>query len=106
MSVFDMWPPAGVAEYNSRKVGLLEHEDGLISTVAVRDGEGALKPFETMVQSRRYDLEPVVVQIYDTKEEAEAGHLKWVALFTGPDGALPAELVEVLNIAPKRVKRI
>lgn len=55
---------------------------------------GADKPYETAVVHPRYNAgELVIVELYDTKEEAQAGHDRWVARMTASE--LPKELVDV-----------
>ena len=86
--------------YNSRKVGRDETPHGFVSTVCVSDG---VKPYETAVQDSRYAHPStgadsmVIVENYDTIEEAKAGHAKWVAKMTGPREALPFNLIDCGN---------
>ena len=81
-----------VGNYEDRVVGRHEYDHGFISTAAVTDGE---KPYETAVSDSRYEDDrgdtstTLVVESYDTKDAAEAGHESWVRLMTGdapPDG--------------------
>jgi hypothetical protein len=55
-------------------------EDWLVDTAAIND---STKPFETAVQSPHYnDGKMVIVELYDTKDEAQKGHDKWVNKMT------------------------
>lgn len=77
--------------YEDRKVARFEQGDVLVSTARVSD---SLQPFETAVAHPDYNNgKLVIVQMYDTKEEASIGHNKWVKLMTSDN--LPDELVDV-----------
>jgi hypothetical protein len=70
--------------YADRKVGRDSYPHGWISTAAVSDGA---KPYETAVNDSRYsrangEKEMVIVDAYDTIEDARAGHAKWLAAMT------------------------
>lgn len=65
--------------------------DWLVDTAAVTDSE---QPFETAVQHPRYNEGAIViVELYDTREEALAGHERWVKTMTAKK--LPATLKDV-----------
>ncbi len=86
--------------YDQRKVGRTDTPFGFISTAMVVDGA---KPFETAVADSRYadsergSSEMVIVENYDTREEAETGHKKWVATMAAERAKLPFELVDCNN---------
>ncbi len=69
----------GMADnYEDRKVDRYEKNGLMVDTCSVTDGN---KPFETAVESPEYNNgKMVIVQSYDTIEEAKEGHLKWVDL--------------------------
>lgn len=78
--------------YEQRKVANYEGEGGLeIDTAAVTDSR---KPYETGILHPQYNSGAwVIVELYDTKEEARAGHDKWVKIMTAD--ILPAALRDV-----------
>lgn len=82
--------------YDSRKVGRDDFDWGFVSTCSVTDGE---KPYETAVAHNEYrDAgNMVIVEHYDTKDEAAAGHAKWVQTMTTEP--LPEKLVDCANAA-------
>ena len=90
--MFDFLGMAG--NYEDRKVDL--HTDGddiMVSTVYVTDGR---KDYETAVQHPEYNNGGmVIVECYDTKEEAQAGHNNWVIAIR--DEPLPDKLVDCKN---------
>ena len=74
----------------SRKVATTEIGGAVIDTCAVTD---SARPFETGIQHPEYNGGKwVIVELYDTKGEAELGHKKWVELFSG--NKLPPRLVD------------
>jgi hypothetical protein len=87
-----------MGNYETRKVGNDKFDWGFVSTCRVSDGR---KPYETAVEHNRYVRadgkrdEMCIVENYDTREEAEKGHAKWVAAMTGKD--LPATLTDCCN---------
>lgn len=79
--------------YEARKVGRDNFDWGFVSSCRVSDGA---KPYETAVKHSRYRSDGmVIVEAYETKEEALAGHKKWVKKMTGKK--LPAKLVDCNN---------
>lgn len=75
--------------YEERKVKNYTSDDLNIDTCAVSDSD---KPYETGIQHPLYNEGKwVIVELYDTKEEAEVGHDKWVKIMT------KNELPEVLK---------
>lgn len=76
--------------YEQRKIGRFDADWGFVSTAYVNDAD---KPYETAVKHRDYNGgKMVIVEPYDTREEALAGHGRWTAAMTGP--ALPDKLVD------------
>jgi len=62
----------------------------IVDTCAVTDAE---QPFETGVSHPAYnDREWVIVEMYDTEEQARQGHDKWVATMTAE--SLPETLID------------
>lgn len=81
--------------YDSRKIDRYDDEDkGLcIDTCRVSDGE---QDYETAVAHPEYhDGKFVIVEAYDTPEEAQIGHNKWIDIMTAEN--LPEELVDCCN---------
>jgi hypothetical protein len=77
--------------YEQRKVARDELEDTIIDTVLVTD---SLQPYETAISHAKYNNgDWIVVEMYDTKEEANLGHDRWVKIMTNDN--LPDELVDV-----------
>lgn len=87
--MFSFYQMAG--NYEDRKVGRDDFDWGFVSTAEVCDG---VKPYETVVEHNRYG-KMVIVENYDTKEEAQQGHTKWVNTMTSDD--LPKVLVDCNN---------
>lgn len=82
-----------MGNYDSRKVGRDDYDWGFISTCRVTDGR---KPYETAVEHAEYNGgSMVIVECYDSKEEAEKGHAKWVKTMTAKN--LPAALRDCAN---------
>lgn len=84
-----------MAPYEERVVDHFEKDDLIIDTAAVNDGD---YPFETGITwpSEYPDSDGwVIVEAYNTREEAQAGHDKWVATMTSP--TLPDELRDCSN---------
>ena len=84
-----------VAAHSERVVAHFEADGLVVDTAAVNDGR---QPFETGIKwpSEYPDSKGwVIVEAYATKEEAQAGHDKWVAILTSPD--LPEALDDCSN---------
>lgn len=80
-----------MSNYEARKVARFEEGDLLISTARVTD---STHPFETAVGHPSYNQgELVIVELYETRADAEAGHARWVKTMTAPK--LPASLQDV-----------
>lgn len=88
--MFNFFSMAG--NYEQRKVDNFEGDNGLVvDTVAVTDSR---KSYETGILHPAYNGgDWVIVDLYDTKKEAQAGHDKWVAIMTAEK--LPEKLVDV-----------
>lgn len=80
--------------YESRKVGRDEFDWGFVSTCSVPDGDHL---YETGVSHDKFreDGNLIIVEAYDTKEDAIAGHKKWVKVMTSQE--LPEELIDCKN---------
>jgi hypothetical protein len=69
-----------MGNYEDRKVDNFKNEDVEVDTCSVTDGE---HDYETAVSHFQYnDKQWVIVESYDTKEEAQEGHNKWVEVMT------------------------
>lgn len=90
--VFDFFKDIG--NYKDRVVANFQDKKGLsVDTSRVSDGS---HPFETGVKHPRYyEGHWIIVQAYDTKEEAKAGHEVWVSLMTAKE--LPKVLKDCQN---------
>ena len=67
-------------DYETRKVARWDNEAGdkFVSTASVDDSK---QPYETAIRHPQYnDGKVIIVGIYNTKEEALAGHKDWVQL--------------------------
>lgn len=85
----------GANNHDERCVARLENPDArlLVSTVRVNDGD---HPYETAIAHPEYNRGAmVIVEAYDTREEAAAGHERWVAAMTAP--TLPESLADCRN---------
>ena len=79
--------------YDSRKVARFEDGEITVSTASVTDGSS---PFETAISHPEYnDNNWVIVDKYNTVEEARQGHDKWVTVITTKP--LPEKLVDCAN---------
>jgi hypothetical protein len=88
--MFDKWIGM-MGNYEFRKVALDKFGWGMVSTAMVMDGR---MPYETAVEHNLYG-DMVIVEAYQTKEEAAIGHAKWVATMTADQ--LPDKLVDCNN---------
>jgi hypothetical protein len=79
-------PPTPIARYTKG--------DAFVSTIGdVSDGE---KPYETALQHPDYNNgKIIIVEKYDTEEEALEGHGKWTDLLV--TGNLPEEITDCSN---------
>lgn len=77
--------------YEDRKVDSYEEGGVFVSTCSVTDSE---KPYETAIGHPAYNAgELIIVELYDTKAEAQEGHDRWVQIMTKKD--LPDELIDI-----------
>ena len=77
--------------YEDRKVACYKQDDVFISTAAITDSD---QPYETAIGHPKYnDAKLIIVEMYDTKGEAQAGHKRWVTTMTGEQ--LPSVLKDV-----------
>jgi len=89
--MFDFLSMAG--NYESRAVDRYEACGMIIDTARVTDSN---KSYETGICHPEYNNgDWVIVEVYDTKEEAKEGHSKWVAKMTSAN--LPASLKDCQN---------
>ena len=80
-----------MGNYEERLVSNSEIGNAIIDTCMVTD---SFKPYETAIKHPCYrEGEYVVVELYDTKEEASDGHKEWVDLFSKE--TLPSQLIDV-----------
>jgi hypothetical protein len=79
------------APYEERRIGRLEQGNLVVSTAAVND---SLHPFETAVKHPAFNGGKwIIVETYDDRDSARAGHDKWTDIMTRPE--LPAQLHDV-----------
>lgn len=75
--------------YEDRKVARWEKEDATIDTCKVSDSKS---PYETGIRCNRYnDNHWIIVEEYNTLEEAKEGHNKWIETMKNP----PSQLQDV-----------
>lgn len=82
-----------MGNYDDRKVDRYDDEQTglMVSTVMVTDSD---QPYETAVRHQRYnDNKMVIVEMYESKEEAQTGHDKWVKTMTSKK--MPTQLEDV-----------
>jgi hypothetical protein len=80
-----------MGNYKERCVGNYKKDDLFISTAAVYDSK---QPYETAIGHPKYNNgDLIIVEMYDSKKDAEAGHKRWIALMT--DKKLPDKLKDV-----------
>ena len=93
MEMFSWLTDGTIGSYKSRAVARYgeNHDDLVIDTCEVYDGA---QPFETGIKTPRYPGW-CIVEAYDTREEAQAGHDRWVATMTGPNA--PERLHDCAN---------
>jgi hypothetical protein len=91
MGMFDYFEM--LSNYEQRKVDRYEGDNFSIDTCSVSDGA---KQYETAIGHPDYNFGSwIVVEAYDTIDEAQIGHDKWVAIMnTEP---LPDKLVDCAN---------
>lgn len=77
--------------YEGRKVARYDKDGVFVDTALVTD---ATQPYETAVQHPSYnDNKLIIVELYDTKEEAKEGHNRWVKTMTSDE--LPDKIKDV-----------
>ena len=76
-----------VGNYEQRVVDNHTCDDYIVDTAAVND---SAQPYETGIKATEYNNgDWIIVELYDTKSEAIAGHSKWVeAMKEGPPDTL------------------
>lgn len=96
MGMFDFLFMAG--DYDQRAVARYEEGDVFVDTCRVYDSD---QPYETAVSHPKYnDNKLIIVQLYDTKEEAQAGHDFWVKTMTSE--SLPDTIEDVSTAKIKK----
>jgi len=77
--------------HEERCVGTYDKDGVFVDTSLVTD---AHKPYETGIEHPLYnDGVMIIVEYYDTKEDAAEGHERWVKLLTSKE--LPSQIVDV-----------
>ena len=72
-----------ISNYESRAIDRYEDDSLIIDTCSVTD---ANQPYETGICHPAYNNgDWVIVEMYDTREEAQAGHDRWVKTMTMKD---------------------
>ena len=80
-----------LGNYDDRMVARHETDGLLVDTCMVTDSDS---PYETAVCHPEYNNDSlVIVELYETEEDAQAGHDRWVAIMTADK--LPASLTDV-----------
>lgn len=89
-NIFGFLSDAG--NHSERLIDSFKGKDDLaVDTCAVSD---SAQPYETGIKHQAYNNgDWVIVELYDTKKEAQAGHDKWVKVMTAD--LLPDRLVDV-----------
>jgi len=88
--MLDIFGSGMTENYDQRKVDNTKVGDAVIDTCAITD---SAKPYETGIQHPEYnDGHWIIVETYDTEEEARKGHKRWVKAFSGK--VLPNELTD------------
>lgn len=78
-----------IGTYEDRKVARYECDEFTVDTCEVTDSE---EPYETGIEHHDYHDGWVIVEMYDTKEEAKEGHERWAKKMKENP---PDELVDV-----------
>jgi hypothetical protein len=90
--VMDLFGLGMLGNYEDRKIENTETEDFVVDTCAITDDPTA--NYETGIKSRFYnDGKWIIVETYQTGDEALAGHRRWVAEMKRK----PAKLVDIGN---------
>ena len=80
-----------IGTYEQRKVVCYEKGKLIVDTCRVTDSD---KDYETGISHPRYNNRNwIIVELYDTKEQAATGHDKWVKVMTSEK--LPEKLEDV-----------
>ena len=95
--LFGFFSMAG--DYKERAVARHEDADTLLTIDTARVTDSA-HDYETAVSHSAYnDGDWVIVEVYDTEEQARMGHDKWVKVMTAP--SLPDRLFDTSTAAIK-----
>lgn len=96
--LFDFFSMA--SNYEERKVACFEKDGLTVDTCLVTDSD---KDYETRIEHPSYnDGAWVIVELYDTKEEAKKGHDKWVKIMNAEK--LPPSLKDVSTATVAKLK--
>lgn len=86
--------------YEERKIANYNKDGVVIDTCAVSDSR---QPYETGIQHPQYNSgDWVIVELYNTKTEAQIGHDKWVAILVNNP---PRQLQDVSTCASANILR-
>jgi len=78
--------------YDQRSVNRYERGSLVIDTCRIF---GSKQPFETAIRHPEFSVNWIIVEAYDTVEEAQSGHERWVDVMTRKH--LPEELRDCCN---------
>lgn len=79
--------------HDERKIDTYDENGIFVDTCLVTDGS---QPYETAIAHKNYNNgDMVIVESYDTKDEAQLGHEKWVSIMTSD--RLPEYLIDCAN---------
>ena len=85
--------------YDSRAVARYEKKNLIIDTCAVTDSD---EPYETGIKHCKYNCNAwVIVEMYNTKKDAQKGHQKWIKKMTSKN--LPKTLKDVSTCTIKKL---
>ena len=87
--------------HEERKVARYEEEELIIDTCQVTDSD---QPYETGISHPNYNNgDWIIVELYNTKEEAQEGHNKWVKTMTNKK--LPNTLTDMSSSTISKLHR-
>lgn len=79
------------ANYEYRKVGRYEFEEGFLSTCQVGDSK---YPYESAISHKKYNNgEIIIIENYNSEKEAKEGHEKWKKMIINNE--LPSKIEDV-----------
>ena len=87
--------------YEERCIGTYTKDGVFVDTARVTDTQ---KPYETGIEHPLYnDGVMIIVEYYDTKEDAAKGQERWVKLLTSEE--LPSQIVDVSTCMAANILR-